>query len=412
MPEEETKATDQKDGETEAKSPTLSNEGSKLAPPDLSKILDETSPVSDIEVEDHVLDEIQDIELEKAEVKFLAEIDRSLTAQSSLRNNAAPNPSGLESVKEKKEDRPALQAKNNAGKNPPDLPTSHTQSPKSPQPKGGTNNNQTSPKRPQKGKKDLQGGAQSPRKVKFKPVIKREHFDMSQIPGDECFSPGAHELGKICQATCGELGEPDFAQAILKHHLWMYHGVGRRAGQPERVLIITGHRKDRIERLSIATAVLQAALHGNFIVLDHGGVDSIFQGLSSLPKVLPDIIGLCPREIQNTQACEAHRVTLCVETEDDIDDVNYAQGVCELAFNLAQGNKIIMLDVGTDLSFGARQAMKAAMDMDFVTLALPDSSKPTELQKLRWTFFSNTAYAHESELASFIHLHMTVDLLF
>ncbi|GBG32050.1 Hypothetical Protein FCC1311_082752 [Hondaea fermentalgiana] len=255
--------------------------------------------------------------------------------------------------------------------------------------------------------------ARSPRKLKLK---KPASYETPPPPTELAspMSPSAH--AKVRSVSCEMLASASFAKTVFQKYLWVYHGVGRTAGLPSRVLLVTGQRKDPIERQSIASAVLHTALHSGAIVVENGGEASLFHGITGFPKTLPDMIGLlcagaAEAALRPALACAAHRATFCIESCASVDEEDFAQAQCNFAHQLAGGNKIVVLDVGTDLSHGAASTAKAAHRQGWPIVALADGCHPGERTRgVKWASFAHNAYCHEAELSSFIHLHLTVDL--
>ncbi len=208
--------------------------------------------------------------------------------------------------------------------------------------------------------------------------------------------------------TCSEVSELAFAESLLRTGLYVIKGPYRAPGDHNRVIILLAECERTRDPLKAANCVLKAAQHTGAIVLDKAGGRSIFDGIKLTSNFVPDIVGMGVASSKAT-TCANHRVTVWADQCMDEDRDEFAKAKLALARNLAGENKVVVLNLLDNLLPEHERLIRLA-DMSGITvLSLLDCSRPAVRPK-RFAQFPKAVHGNGAELASFIHVHLCVDM--
>ena len=208
--------------------------------------------------------------------------------------------------------------------------------------------------------------------------------------------------------TCAEVGELAFSESLLRTGLYVIKGPYRAPGDHNRVIILLAESDRTRDPLKTANCVLKAAQHTGAIVLDKAGGRSIFDGIKLTSNFVPDIVGMGVASSKAT-TCANHRVTVWVDQCMDEDRDEFAKAKLALARNLAGDNKVVLLNMLDQLLPEHERLIRLADQSGITVLSLLDCPRPAARPK-RFAQFPKAVHGNGAELASFIHVHLCVDM--
>jgi len=222
--------------------------------------------------------------------------------------------------------------------------------------------------------------------------------------------PSSEQTGKLRIITKEDLASKALAQSLLKHNFWTPFGVGQHLGCSNRVILLVGRRQtDNETWKSIAAAVSQAAVHADAFVLDEACKDAAFSGFKIASKTVFNAMGISPSRDATKLLCKHHRASVCLTDDTEFSDEEFIEAKLELAQNLAGGNRIVVINCARELDQETRCIITKVTARQWPIVAISDAERPN-LEKLKWTCFPKNPVEHEAELASVIHLHLTITL--
>jgi len=207
--------------------------------------------------------------------------------------------------------------------------------------------------------------------------------------------------------SSAEMGSQIFADSVRRTALWKVRGCRRIPGELNRVIVLVGIKDRSREWLRVACSVLKAAAHTDAIIMDHAGSKSIFHRIKTNHDAMPDIIGV--GTMKTGSKCSSHRGVYCVADCHEEIDPKFIDAKLNMAANLAGSNKIILLNVAKEPNVAQLALLKHGYHRDIPILSIYDCHRP-KFASSRYAAFPKPVKGNESEFASFIHIHLTVDL--
>mmetsp|Transcript_6786 Transcript_6786/g.15186 ORF Transcript_6786/g.15186 Transcript_6786/m.15186 type:complete len:191 (+) Transcript_6786:1061-1633(+) len=184
-------------------------------------------------------------------------------------------------------------------------------------------------------------------------------------------------------------------------------GSVRIPGENNRVIILVGEKDRSRDWVSVVSGILQASAHADAIIVDKAGSRSVFNSVRANNRALPDIIGI--GSSSTTTSCQQHRVSIIADKCVDESSPAFIQAKLDLAQNLAGPFKVVLLNVCNNLGKEQEELLKLGSKRGWPVLSLFDCPRPAGISD-KYAAFPKSTKDHESEFASFIHIHLTVDL--